>query len=370
MSSFPAQLSVVFLGTTVLVAPFAVMAEDVPDALSVKWQGQKPCEKLFEDDQVRISRCSFPPGATHVCHSHPAYLFYVLSGGKAQVRDEKGTREVEIRTGSHVDAPPVPWHEVTNIGNTTLQFLNVEKKYRPAPSVSQTVCPSKLGEQHSLRLHRMMALLPRCSYSSLANNLFASASNHRLRHLPLAIKLVAFGSCARERYHTKSVRSSHSRRAEMLVASTSLADSGRTLQGTDPTVNGSFAWGRAHLRRNPGMNFVMTLGVVLAGFWFDAAMAQEGYFGHDHDRWHHGFYQTLERPDTKSPCCNVTDCRPTSGRQVDGHYEVKVNGAWVSVPSVKILKQSAPDLGFYICAPFKFDGHPDHLYCVVVPPEI
>ena len=94
-------------------------------------------------DQVRISRCSFPPGATHVCHSHPAYLFYVLSGGKAQVRDEKGTREVEIRSGSHVDAPPVPWHEVTNIGNTTLQFLNVEKKYRPAPSVSQTVCPSK-----------------------------------------------------------------------------------------------------------------------------------------------------------------------------------------------------------------------------------
>jgi len=110
MSSFPAQLSVVFLGMTVLVAPFAVMAEDVPDALSVEWQGQKPCEKLFEDDQVRISRCSFPPGATHVCHYHPAYLFYVLSGGKAQVRDEKGTREVEIRSGSHVDAPPVPWH--------------------------------------------------------------------------------------------------------------------------------------------------------------------------------------------------------------------------------------------------------------------
>ena len=143
MSPFPARLSVIFLSITVPVAPFAVVAEDVPDALSVEWQGQKPCEKLFEDDQVRISRCSFPPGATHVCHSHPAYLFYVLSGGKAQVQDEKGTRAVEIRTGSHVDAPPVPWHEVANIGNTTLQFLNVEKKYRPAPSVSQTVCPSK-----------------------------------------------------------------------------------------------------------------------------------------------------------------------------------------------------------------------------------
>src|SRR5262249_37752554 len=78
----------------------------------------------------------------------------------------------------------------------------------------------------------------------------------------------------------------------------------------------------------------------------------------------------LERPDTKSPCCNLTDCRPTSGRQVNGHYEVKVNGAWVSVSAGKILKQSAPDLGFNVCAPFKFDGQPDHLYCVVVPPEI
>src|SRR5262249_17383185 len=116
---------------------------------------------------------------------------------------------------------------------------------------------------------------------------------------------------------------------------TSQADSGRTLEGTDPTIDRSFAWERAHLRRNPGMNFVMTLGVVLAGFWFDAAMAQEGYFGHDHDKWHHGFYQTLERPDTKSPCCNLTDCRPTSGRQVDGHYEVKVNGEPRSLAKAK-----------------------------------
>jgi hypothetical protein len=53
MSPFPARLSVIFLSITVPVTPFAVMAEDVPDALSVEWQGQKPCEKLFEDDQVR-----------------------------------------------------------------------------------------------------------------------------------------------------------------------------------------------------------------------------------------------------------------------------------------------------------------------------
>src|SRR5262249_51880571 len=80
------------------------------------------------------------------------------------------------------------------------------------------------------------------------------------------------------------------------------------------------------------ITFVAKLGFVLAVLGFDAAVAHEGYLGHDHDKWHHGFYKTLERPDTKSPCCNLTDCRPTSGRQVDGHYEVKVNGAWVSVP--------------------------------------
>ena len=42
----------------------------------------------------------------------------------------------------------------------------------------------------------------------------------------------------------------------------------------------------------------------------------------------------------------------------------------VSVPHNKILKETAPDLGFHVCAPVKFDGRPECLYCVVVPPEI
>jgi hypothetical protein len=31
----------------------AARAADVPDALSVEWQGKKPCEKLFDDEHVR-----------------------------------------------------------------------------------------------------------------------------------------------------------------------------------------------------------------------------------------------------------------------------------------------------------------------------
>ena len=85
-------LAIIGAALGLLVAPFAALADDVPDALSVEWQGKKLCEMLFEDAQVRVARCTFPPGAVHVCHSHPAYLSYVLSGGQGQVQDERGTR--------------------------------------------------------------------------------------------------------------------------------------------------------------------------------------------------------------------------------------------------------------------------------------
>jgi quercetin dioxygenase-like cupin family protein len=116
-------------------------ADDVPDALSVEWQGKKPCEKLFDDAHVRVARCTLPPGTVHVCHSHPAYLSYVVSGGQAQVQDEKGTRKIDVIAGAFVDVPPIPWHEFANVGDTTIQFVIVERKYQVAPPVSQTACP-------------------------------------------------------------------------------------------------------------------------------------------------------------------------------------------------------------------------------------
>ncbi len=122
-------LAVAALGPPAILGGVNVArAEDVPDALSVEWQGKKPCEKLFEDAHVRVARCTLPPGAVHVCHSHPAYLSYVVSGGQGQVQDEKG-----------------PWHEFANVGDTTLQFVVVEKKYQVAPPVSQTACPKGTG---------------------------------------------------------------------------------------------------------------------------------------------------------------------------------------------------------------------------------
>jgi len=40
------------------------------------------------------------PGTAHVCHSHPSYVYYVLSGGKAEVKDDKGTRKADLATGA------------------------------------------------------------------------------------------------------------------------------------------------------------------------------------------------------------------------------------------------------------------------------
>jgi hypothetical protein len=100
-----------------------------------------------------------------------------------------------------------------------------------------------------------------------------------------------------------------------------------------------------------------------------AAHAQEGHAGYGHDHWHQGFYRTLQRPDAKGSCCNLTDCRPTSGRMREGRYEVKVDGAWVSVPHTKILPKSAPDGGYHVCAPLNFRGRPEELYCVILAPE-
>jgi beta-alanine degradation protein BauB len=113
-----------------LVLPPIAATEDVPDALSVEWQGKKPCEKLHEDDQIRIQRCTFPPGAKHVRHQHPANFVYALSGGKLNTESASGTREAEVGTDAYVQNKPVPWHEVTNTGDTTARFLVIEMKYQ------------------------------------------------------------------------------------------------------------------------------------------------------------------------------------------------------------------------------------------------
>ena len=108
----------------------ALLAEPqpLPDPLEAGWDGQQVCEKLFEDDSQRILRCTFPTGVGHEKHYHVKHFGYALSGGTMRITDERGTREVELATGSHYSSDGTPWHEVVNVGETTVTYLIVEPK--------------------------------------------------------------------------------------------------------------------------------------------------------------------------------------------------------------------------------------------------
>ena len=120
------------------------------------------------------------------------------------------------------------------------------------------------------------------------------------------------------------------------------------------------------------MNAVMKLVVVSTlSFLASPAIAAEGDHGDLHDMWHGEFYSHLMRPDTKTSCCNLADCRPTEIRSAGDHYEVKKDGRWIRVPPEKIVKVTPPDGGAHICAPPSSSPvwEPDTVFCIVMPFE-
>jgi hypothetical protein len=102
------------------------------------------------------------------------------------------------------------------------------------------------------------------------------------------------------------------------------------------------------------------------------AEAADGDHGQGHDTWHAEFYSKLLRPDTKTSCCNLADCRPTEIRSAGDHYEVKKDGRWIGVPSEKILRVTPPDGGAHICAPPSTSSvwDRDEVFCIVMPFEM
>lgn len=106
----------------------AQLNQPLPDPLAAGWNGQTVCERLSEDINQRILRCTFKPGVGHERHFHSAHFGYALSGGKMRITDATGTREVELSTGSSYSSDGVEWHEVLNIGQTEVRYLIVERK--------------------------------------------------------------------------------------------------------------------------------------------------------------------------------------------------------------------------------------------------
>lgn len=97
---------------------------------------------------------------------------------------------------------------------------------------------------------------------------------------------------------------------------------------------------------------------------------RQGRHGVGHSTWHHNFYSKLIRKDTKTSCCNLNDCSPTSSRMGADGYEVLVEGEWTLVPQDVIQNVTAPDGGAHVCFPPQPSNYPKGtLFCVVLPPE-
>ena len=118
-------LPAILLATVSAVA----MGEELPDPLAAGWKGEPVCEKLHEDDKLRILRCTFPPGVGHERHYHPPHVGYVIAGGKMEITNAEGTRVQDVPTGvSFANPEGIVWHEAVNIGDTTAQYLMIEPR--------------------------------------------------------------------------------------------------------------------------------------------------------------------------------------------------------------------------------------------------
>lgn len=82
----------------------------------------------LDNPRVRVLDVTLKPGEKEQTHSHPAYVVYVIEGGKVRNHASDGkVVEYELKTGEAVYRDPLT-HWAENIGNTTLRLVVVELK--------------------------------------------------------------------------------------------------------------------------------------------------------------------------------------------------------------------------------------------------
>ena len=82
----------------------------------------------LDNARVRVLEATLKPGDKEKTHSHPAYVIYVIAGGKVRSHGADGTvTETEFRTGDVIYREPLT-HWAENIGNTTIRLELVELK--------------------------------------------------------------------------------------------------------------------------------------------------------------------------------------------------------------------------------------------------
>ena len=116
------------LFATTATALSALAATDGAPSTDPVVVNAKTAHVKFENDRVRVLEAVLQPGEKEKMHSHPAYLIYVLEGGKVRSHGADGTTsESEFVTGQTIFREPLT-HWAENIGTTTIHVLLVELK--------------------------------------------------------------------------------------------------------------------------------------------------------------------------------------------------------------------------------------------------
>jgi quercetin dioxygenase-like cupin family protein len=88
----------------------------------------KSIKLKLENSRVRVLEATLEPGVKEKLHSHPAYVIYVIAGGKVRTHNADGTvTEAEFHPGDVIYREPIT-HWAENIGNTTIRLELVELK--------------------------------------------------------------------------------------------------------------------------------------------------------------------------------------------------------------------------------------------------
>jgi len=111
-----------------LNGPAMLAAPKVDPSLDPAVVNAKTIRVTFENARVRVLEAVLQPGDKERLHQHPAYVFYVIAGGKVRNHAADGkTTDSELAAGDTIYRDPLT-HFAENIGTTTIRLVLVELK--------------------------------------------------------------------------------------------------------------------------------------------------------------------------------------------------------------------------------------------------
>lgn len=85
-------------------------------------------EVIFEDDAMRVLKVTVNSGDTASMHWHPRNINYILSGGKLRFEKPDSSSVIVDLEKGQVTSAGEGSHMVENVGDSTVQTIQVELK--------------------------------------------------------------------------------------------------------------------------------------------------------------------------------------------------------------------------------------------------